>query len=380
LSNSEDDLSKRFASFASYDVLGYVVPGAALMILVVSAESLMKAACKGPHAQRVPFPILTAASRLRDSLPEGEVWAAGALLLLVYLSYLVGHIVASLSGLLIDRALVAKGYGYPYWFLLNFKEGHPGYHSQSFFRGSLFWTSSLILIWTWFLATGYWVLFGFSALIWLLIGGAILAFAKEVLAVERRGQSSLGRAHPNTEQVPETKTGAMVFLAVYEFAYEKLATQLSKLLHTRRAFDETFCSLYEELFFRRFGLKAREAMTNNFWYSYLYVLKTEPEFAPLAANWLRLYAFARNLSCALFMATIYVVALATWQFAATDYYMNSQTATLIHVCLATSVIMLLRYWYLYVCYYSKFVFRAFVYSGLGPKDVLGEESQNEKDA
>ena len=100
--------------FSTYDVLGYIIPGVTLLGCTFLYEYWLRI-----HGVRLHTPVYSLL-QLATAL-ERHQWAVSFLYILGGLcgTYVVGHIVSSLSGLLIDRLFVYKGHGYPYVGLLR---------------------------------------------------------------------------------------------------------------------------------------------------------------------------------------------------------------------------------------------------------------------
>jgi hypothetical protein len=135
-------------------------------------------------------------------------------------------------------------------------------------------------------------------------------------------------------------------------------------LFTREPASAEFTKLYSESFNRHFQLNAATAGTTNFWLAYMHMMEKSPTLGAIATNWLRLYAFARNLSAAFYLFFIYAFLWLWIHSAAITDWGAYRTGVLLAFPLgglALALIMLTRFYYLYASYYTRFVFRSFVY-------------------
>src|SRR5882672_280831 len=97
----------------------------------------------------------------------------------------------------------------------------------------------------------------------------------------------------------------------------------------------------------------------------MYVIRRSPEAATVLGRYHQLYRFSRNLSCALFLAFTYSV---MWYYfssvqepSAAMRQSNVVLLAYFPFLLIGALLFLLHFYYLYVCYYSKFLFRAFIF-------------------
>lgn len=363
MSGAESPRSSQFP-LTVYDALGYIVPGGLFLLSVFlfdfwAAHQPIES-IHGPQPQLVT-PLYSVLARLySQSIREDWLITLIFGLSLLATTYAVGHIIASVSSCLIDRLLVSRGYGYPYATLLSLDRdqevARPPY--RAYWRGLFFW----VLVTSTF---GYASLY--STLPYSLdlpydsftraahLGGWIIASGTTVrilLAVFSRLQlqeSSFRIAQP--------------IMALFSLPSNLLGRGISEMLRARLPFDKSFLKRYEETFRGQFTLDYRLSSTNNFWLSYIFVVSQSRVLGSMLANWLTLYGFARNLSAAFFMSFAYVFVQMSMQ-----RHWITQPMDLVQMMLVVYPVallgcgglMLIRYYYLFDCYYSRFVFRAFV--------------------
>lgn len=166
---------------------------------------------------------------------------------------------------------------------------------------------------------------------------------------------------PGRVEVVATHVYSLVCCGPFEMM---LGKPLEKLLLTRRSFDRAFRSRYRELFKEKFKLEPDKAESNNYWMSYLYVIQESPRFAAEIIHWQRLYSFSRNMATAFYLAFLYGLAwLLYHEGAIVDWRAEGITRLTVatYALYVISGMLLVYFYYLYVCYYSKLIFRAFVF-------------------
>lgn len=118
-------------------------------------DSLARALINKEFVNNIHTPIFTALSftllKERDFLKDNWVIAAMFLLILLSICYVLGHISYMIGSFLFERILVSKGYSYPYLKLLKLKEHETKNSieieaSQGFYRGLIFWITTIYLL------------------------------------------------------------------------------------------------------------------------------------------------------------------------------------------------------------------------------------------
>lgn len=123
------------------------------------------------------------------------------------------------------------------------------------------------------------------------------------------------------------------------------------------SFDANFIQKYSEQFTKTFGLPLdKNTGTNIYWLSYCAVTNESEHLKNMLRHFLRLYGFARNLSTSFYIVFLLVVLEVLF---VNGNSLLMKTGGILFFGL--SFIMLTRYYYLYYNYYSKIVFRSFVY-------------------
>lgn len=332
---------------SAYDLLGYIVPGTTLLITVFLLEFEAREQLHIP----IVAPLYSSLFNLWPTMSGADGhWLLGVvfLVLLVAAAYVCGHLVSSVSSFLVDRVFIHKGYGYPYEHLLRIGKTDPGRDpSRAFYRGTCFWVNAYFvlracdLLWpsAWTLVFSHIV--GYYAVGVFLLRLASFGSSK---ATYRNGFRWLDR----------------FMCRVHSLPYEAVARPLSRILGTKAELPVPFVDLYRILFHKRFGVQSEEAGTGNFWLAYSYVPSESPALGGLLSNWFRLYSFARNLSVAFYLAFLYGFSSFSLQSRAFPSSVPFPLAAICGAYLFLSGVFLVRYVFLYVSYFTKFTFRAFV--------------------
>lgn len=387
------------------ELLGYLAPGATILGIMYAVEASVEAT--GSYGT----PIHSAARMLGwDSMPPGWVSQAFLVSVVTLLCYTVGHFLDSLAKLLIDRTLIFKGYGYPYQYLLAlpnleqraeravltrnwriyWRQNDTSLSggklldavkssvgstprrsdlSEAFYRGIFFWVNLYLAVrwfslysearsvgdggrgitWTLASALGIWcvVLIVFK----LFCGRQIRSWVRDVHeAIGEGREASLKR------------TSLVIYRAVSLGLYDVVAAPLGKMLRTRRSLDSAFVRAYKSCYRARFQLRPETAESNNYWFPYAYLLTQSPACTQVLARYHQLYRFSRNMSVALYGGFVYCLLWHYWNIRFGNVAPGAGRGALewIGAIFFASFVFLLHFYYLYVCYYSKFLFRAFV--------------------
>ncbi len=356
------DSSRPSFPFTAYDVFGYLIPGSIALAITYSLELW----CRHSHPKVILHtPIYSTVinlgsvdigSTMNDKAEMG--WYMGVLLLaaILIVAYSLGHIISSISSLLLDRVLIKKGHGYPYEHLLGFETEEPERRpeKQAYYRMMAFYLNVIFLLLAFapvfpgmLLGRVAAVIFG---VVLSLCGSRLLALALSHSAIKKDRSNSVAR------RVLSGIEKLLVWLAA---PYSAIASTFAIFAGTRKPVNRHYRTLYLDYFYRQFGIDAKEAGTDNFWLCRYYIRSKSVAFEKQATHWEHQYAFVRNLSTALFGAALYSVLLVRWNLTVdqTDYVLKWAPIVLF----MAACLMLSRFWYLYVCYFSKFVFRGFVF-------------------
>jgi hypothetical protein len=389
MAESDTSAFTRRAPFTPYDILGYLIPGGILIAALAGFEAfIVSSSKKGGLALHTP--IYTSISRLFLATPTHADWALQAvtILLIGTVSYVVGHIVASISALFIDRWYVEKAHGYPFLYLLRLDiEGADNY-SRRFHRGLFFWLSSYLFLRYVTLPNGLAVselvpsllrsyvpsLLSVMYLKWAAtVVGWMLFIMTAVKMILSAREANGDRTLKTILNLPSAKPflSRLEFsILVFSFPGNLITRFLGSYLHTRDRLDLASVRMFKKRMLSTLGVKQKDdnalaflRSSSTFWYAYLHLRAAPAEISEPAENWLRLYSFARNLSTAFYLAFLYC--LFWWRFQGEKVQVTPDAhytiLVLPLVVWAAAFVMLLRYYYIYAGYFTKYTLRAFVY-------------------
>lgn len=346
--------------FGTSDLFLYTIPGAtgliAAFMFEMRAERAIAAA--GMSTTSVHLPMYHAAEAIKaDQFGQGLVAATVAIAVLLTLAYVVGHLVSSLSSLALDRVLLAKGHCYPFAALLDRtgekRKGTPASKSQAYYRGLFCWLN------IWAAAYLLWHLTERHRYLWAsrLVCG-LLVLAVMVKAADRRWRKPV----ENADLLTSTPKWVRQIVLVFSWPWDAPANVFAHWTRAREPMETKVIDKFEEKLFASFGVRIEEVGTSNaYWLAYLKVLTESKTFGKLMENWLHLYSFARNLSTAFYLAALYSGGLLAFQ-AATLREVNYGVLLWYPLAYAAcALVFMSRYYYLYSCYYSRFIVRSFAF-------------------
>ena len=115
----------------------------------------------------------------------------------------------------------------------------------------------------------------------------------------------------------------------------------------------------------------QELGSEIFWAIYWRVVQNDIYIKGKIDKWLVLYSFMRNLGCALWMAAIVLVLR--------QYIWGESPILKVHSCVMVffSMILTIRYYYLYYNYYSKSIFRIYAYLDMPPQNSTNSQDHSD---
>ena len=347
---------KLFAPFSTADLFCYVIPGSTTLIAIFAFEMRASHASvlAGKGSDYLHLPLYHAAKIISaDDFSKGFVFAAVALVTLLTLSYVTGHLVSSLSSLFLDRVLLSKGHGYPYIYHLRFRRHvRPITYSEAYYRGAWFWLNAA-------LASG--IISRFterSEVLWLAITCATIFGVASILKIGADARCFAAR----DKKLRRLPRAVQYFILAYSFPYDGPANTFDRLTDARAPLAKEVRTAYWREFSRIYEMNPRWAGSNNYWLPYLYILQKGTPYYPLLVNWLHLYEFARNLATAFYVGSAYAAVVLALQAPWVKQLDHQVLISFPMVYAAAALILMSRYYYLYSCYYTKFIFRAFVHA------------------
>lgn len=350
--------------FTPYDILAYLIPGLTCVCSVAYYEFVL--------AQHIPVEKLHAPFQhvgqwiesLHCGKDSGSSWALQFLALLgaVAALYVVGHIISSLSELFLDRILLHKATGYPREKLLDLHDKSGRDISRPFYKGTFFWFNLVALAcYGEVLYPEYevWLEKG----VWLVTGFVFIGFVFKIMA------SGLT---PSRCKLEIWFRGTMlwnawkvIFMFLLTWIYAGPIRLIGKLyndiVQPQRGFDEKFRQLFRYKFEALFAMDAETAQSNVYWLPYVYIAEKSDGLNKILINWLNLYSLMRNLSMAFYLAFIYTTVSLSFEGHNLPAGEGLCARYLPLALFGLSMISLIRFYYLYSAYYTKFLYRAFVF-------------------
>jgi hypothetical protein len=350
-------------------VFGYVIPGLAFLTCVVLFEYKLTSFSQSvsPHS---PIFTLFKTTVSLDFVTANWIVSLAGVLALAGLSYVLGHIISISSSLAIDRVFVYKAYGYPYCNMLGI-EPETSKFSMAYDRGMILYISVYILARYFsevFVGLDYSESAASAANTFVDLLLAYTALKICISAVLARPKSSIYRAFESRRALKKVSNViGWLMINAFPLPYELLSSTLSKYLRTRKSFGDEFIQKYKLMFKDTFGLESEKAGSNNYWLSYSYSAYHSATFSAMLTNWLHLYSYARNLTVAFGFAFLWCFLSLLLQPSVAAEVAVSPPGNVFAIKLLpllfflSSVLMLVAYYYLYYSYFSKFVFRSFVF-------------------
>jgi len=338
--------TKRFP-FSPYDFFGYLIPGSIFFFSIYIFEQIPNSAI----SKDFHIPFITIINTLFPKDAVSNLWYVYIPIILICI-YVMGHIISGVSSLFLERIFIKKVYNYPYSMLLK----HPSSpklqcsrYSSYYYAALFFWLNFLILVSLMAFEFNANILYSivYTVMILILIL-FILKFIVELLKKSKGNNFAKSIRHISN------------FYQIVSTPYYLIANNLAKFLGTDEAFTDIFISKYADIFREDFGLEYNHETSNNFWLPYAFISEYSTQLGSVVLHWLNLYSFARNLSTAFYLAYLY-----SWIsicFQRNIIYSSGIPLSIIIIPLGVfllAFVMLLRYYYLYYCYYSKFLFRSY---------------------
>ncbi len=122
--------------------------------------------------------------------------------------------------------------------------------------------------------------------------------------------------------------------------------------------------LYLKAFENKFGMDPRHAGSDNFWLCRMFVANQSPEFNQNLTYWLDMYTYARNLATACYIAFLYCFFFVYLQYPRQSLHPGQGLFILMSIplgYLAMAGILAVRFRYIYVGYYNRYLFRCFLF-------------------
>lgn len=343
--------------FSLYDFFGYIFPGSylGLMIILVSNSS----------DSRLFYLIRKSVDLVYQSSSVLSNILSASLLLVI--AYSLGHIIATISHIGIDRLLVSGVLGYPIQRLLKLPV--PKDHYQIKRSTSIYLFVSVLFILVRPVVhyhagtelpldsrncpdlfaicnpryyTRFFILF--SALVFIKLIHAFLVSAPYYLQPGKYVQ-----------RYCFLRFLVQLYTFPSRFLFIPLLHVLETLFGTERRLPKSLVDSFSKSFKAKFGLESKEVGTENYWLSFFHTNATDPNATRLLFNWLHIYGFARNMGAACCFILVYILYRM--------HRMEEGDYLLILVVYALNfylmIFFVVRYWMIYSTYFSKSILRGF---------------------
>ncbi len=273
----------------------------------------------------------------------------------VVVLYVIGHVIATVSHVIIDRVLVDGVVGYPVSHLLRLPR-----RTREYVEGTykyIFGLFNAILLAP--------VLFNSNALVqclttMLLVLIGLLIFLRFVVMMVR--------ADPWRRRTLVPRIAANKWIRVYLWQAKYLIDPVigfsQRLLGIDRRFPGQFIREYKMLFRREFKMEPNQVGSENYWLPFFYMSTQRPNSIGMINTWLHLYGFSRNSAAAGYLSAAVIAACIYAYPEIRNEAARIQLALLIFV----AAVLGLRYWLLYSTYYTKNIIRSFVECAISNTD------------
>lgn len=356
--------------FTTYDIFGYLIPGSTFLLNLFLFELWISKDSIGSATLILPIYKFLSLSYPRN-LGDNWVIYFGYIFFLLILSYVLGHIISSISSFALDRIIVLKGYGYPYETLLKIPSHNApkNPYSRPFYRGMLFWINSYLLV-RYFSVVGNFHVDTHDSLKSLadILGWFIVVvFSVKIIHAYL--------FHIFNSKFPK----ALAWLSKYRFFrlpmtfldyffinffpafYNLISNLVAGFIRTRVIFSEESIGKYNQYFSKQFKRDCYSANNDNFWYCYYYVLRNCPILARMLLTLFQMTSFTRNLTMSFYLSFFYCFIFIILQFGESSYALNEFVFIMPLIMFVLSILFLIRFYYVYFSNYNKFIFRAFLF-------------------
>lgn len=353
--------------FDTYDFFGYLIPGFFFFLLYLSFEFYVLDSLRSQYvsqANLIKTPLLNFVRYLFDNKFDWTIYAS-IIVSGIIVCYATAHAIAAASSLFIDRMLVSKIYGYPTETLVPTEDGRGRLEqsnrfqsvSARFYMAFFTWINIYLLVRAVeLIVPGAVPVILLPVLEWLIVTICCAKITFSLICHHLSESTKKGRFWVFIDAAAKW---SFTILAIPYFVSGML---ISKYLQTRRGFGDDFVREFNVLYSEQMWTCTSSKDSNRFWMPFLYVSHHAPSLGAMIMHWLHLYSFARNLATACYLSFLaMVISVALHKHEISNLAEPIVAITLLFTVFLLSVGMLIRYYYLYYCYYSKFTLRAFVF-------------------
>lgn len=387
MSSESFEPSRLTAPFSVADVFVYIIPGAVLLVSVFFTEQFLKEHAQMANVQfTTPFGQMLWTWGMQVVAEPSLLYAVALLLVLITVTFVAGHLVSSMSSFFIDRLLVHHGLQYPYVMFLGRREFDlqqkrhkffkPYRAKEAYYRGLFSWPAAGAFFWyctPWYRNSGPRIDGIWPLRLWLsgrethlgmlapLAAGYCFAAASLLIAAKvawhfARKSDWLKRRYDRNRKLLMTAASGL-----YDMFHNAFSSVLSAV---REPLIGGLLEKYNKCFEEEFELKPDEVGSLHFWLPYNYVMQYAPDLYRLLLMWHHQYEMARNLATSFFLAAVYSAWLILYRIPPGEIppaWMTDSVFWLPLIFAIASTIMLSRYYYIYVCYFNRSLFRGFVF-------------------
>jgi len=339
----------------AYDFFSILFPGLSVLLAAYFFEDLYSQSqmLRNPGDGTALLPVHWLIYEIWHIPPNASVQAA-VFIISTCIIYLAGQIVSAIANFFLDRIFVYKCYGYPYEHLLldDYKERvFVDYFSRRFYRGSIFWLHFAALFFVLHeIYPAHSILFFVASTCFLIF---LIAFAARLLC------QFLYRRKFKVEN------GFKYFICVYAFCYKWIVNFIQHINQTKKPLQKELSEKYKMHFKNDFGIDSDTAENDNFWLTLFYVRQKDSRLSELVLRWQQTATFTRNMAASFYMVFGYAGTVLWYEcdhkgrtIVAPD---NFHIAVALCGLFALAVFLVIRFYYFYVSYYSKCLFRAYVF-------------------
>jgi hypothetical protein len=338
--------------FNTYDVFGYLIPGAVFGLFSFLTEFWMKSTFQIEHA-----PIFTLLELFVDiDSSTSTMRAITFLLIILIILYFFGHLIATISSLYIDRTLIRKGYNYPIIGLMTNMVYHEDHHAKTIRSNFVVLNAALCI---YILLLLFPALFNLRSVCEEVVLHILGSFFLIVFFF------GLSMSFTNARSLFWMKSSRT--RNFFSNIYTRISNILGRIVGTSDQMSSEIIEKYKRFIKYELKLDPNSGSSEIYWLSYIYIIRNSESLNGLILNWLHLYSFARNVATSMFSCLIYISLLLTVNTHSGSGIQNwPRVEALILIAILSfvymsSILFLIRYYYLYYSYYSKFIIRSCVH-------------------
>lgn len=350
--STEESGGKNLFPFNSYDVFAYLIPGAVFLLVVYVYEYWCIDHLGYTHNPVHSIFQMFWPSASGEKLEFFNIPAFQAIVIFVSVLlflYLMGHIIAAISSLYVDRVLVKKAHYYPFELFLGRKKNETTKSKAIKSNFILFNISTLAV----YLSAAF---FEFMTIMKFHVDYTVFHCMIGLLVMISLSSFIFSFSYSKS----------IFGLNLFSGLYSGISKRLRSVIGTESDISNQTISQFKSFMKKHLGLKKTTTSTDVYWLSFIFIVKKSPSANKALMNWLHLYSFARNVSVCFFLAYLYSVTSLILNLHNSDINDFSGLGTFkILVGLSIpilfwllSILFLLRFFYLYVSYYSKFLIRS----------------------